>query len=321
LRIGVKRFRYTVESLLPVRYEVWGEDLKRIQDLLGDVHDLDVLLAAIGDGGAEPEEVLTGWRERIAVERHQRIETYRQLTLGKTSLWTVWRQGLPHREHLEAAALARLRVTAKALGGLAPRPAQVGRMAMRLYESIVRAKGAAAFQAKDTRKLMRTAAQLHGIGAGLDRKSPERAARKFLRKMGVSPGWSESEWTILANVVRYHRGALPNPEHKGFVKLTPDDQKIVCALAGVLRLARALRKCGVQSAVGLRAEKLADALVIHVPGLQDSEQTAARLGAGKYLLETVMERPLIVRSAPAVSKVLELPRPQETPSETEAASA
>src|SRR5208283_6072697 len=47
LRIGVKRFRYTVESLLPQKYERWGENLKRVQDLLGDVHDLDVLADTI----------------------------------------------------------------------------------------------------------------------------------------------------------------------------------------------------------------------------------------------------------------------------------
>jgi CHAD domain-containing protein len=36
LRIGVKRFRYTVESLLPELHECWGENLKRVQDLLGE---------------------------------------------------------------------------------------------------------------------------------------------------------------------------------------------------------------------------------------------------------------------------------------------
>src|SRR5439155_14536237 len=34
LRIGIKRFRYTVESLLPERYAVWSGDLKRLQDTL-----------------------------------------------------------------------------------------------------------------------------------------------------------------------------------------------------------------------------------------------------------------------------------------------
>ena len=42
-RIGIKRFRYVVENFLPQRHEVWASDLKRMQDLLGDLHDMDVL--------------------------------------------------------------------------------------------------------------------------------------------------------------------------------------------------------------------------------------------------------------------------------------
>ncbi len=43
LRIGLKRFRYTVESLLPEHYAAWSDNLKRLQDVLGEIHDLDVL--------------------------------------------------------------------------------------------------------------------------------------------------------------------------------------------------------------------------------------------------------------------------------------
>src|SRR5260221_4349584 len=61
LRIGMKRFRYTVESLLPELYESWGEDLKRVQDLLGEVPDLDVLAETILRGaGGVPEEGAAG---------------------------------------------------------------------------------------------------------------------------------------------------------------------------------------------------------------------------------------------------------------------
>src|SRR6202165_6003311 len=40
LRIGLKRFRYTVEGLLPEQHAAWSDNLKRVQDLLGAVHDL-----------------------------------------------------------------------------------------------------------------------------------------------------------------------------------------------------------------------------------------------------------------------------------------
>src|SRR6202171_5232313 len=47
LRIGLKKFRYTVESLLPQEYQAWSPNLKQLQDILGEVHDLDVLRVII----------------------------------------------------------------------------------------------------------------------------------------------------------------------------------------------------------------------------------------------------------------------------------
>lgn len=320
LRIGVKRFRYAVESLLPARYQEWGENLKRLQDLLGEVHDLDVLVATIAKSAPDLEQARAAWTERVAIERHERIESYRRLAVGEGGVWQEWKRSFPEGSRLEAASLARLRVTSRALEGNSRRATAVSRLAVRLFDALGRVHAAPVFANNDLRKIMQGAARLHGIGAGLDARSPQKAARKYLRAMTFPPGWTETEWEILASVVRYHRGALPQLKHKGFARLTSDEQKIISTLAGVLRMARVLRKCGVESAVGMRVEKSVDALLLRVPGLTESQENAAQLAAGKYLLENSLERPVIVKAAPALPKVLQLPRKEEVPQERAAAS-
>lgn len=322
LRIGVKRFRYTVENLLPARYEVWGDDLKRIQDLLGEVHDLDVLAGTLGDtaGTQESEALRSAWVERIASERHHRIETYRQLTLGKAGLWQTWHQGLPQGTRLESTAMARLRATAKALDGNARRTAQIYQLVLKLYDGLKHVEASPVFAFKTSRKLMRAAARVHVIGVALHRKSPQKAARNYLRDMAMPLSWNAKEWDALIHIVRYHRGALPNPKHKSFAKLTDDQQKTVSVLAGVLRLARSLRKCGVTTAEGLCVEESVDAWLVQLPGLEGSEEAAARLAAGKYLLESSLGKPLILKAVPPAPKLVELPRREEPLADTAAAS-
>ena len=72
----------------------------------------------------------------------------------------------------------------------------------------------------------------------------------------------------------------------------------------------ALRKCGVESGAGLRAEKSEETIVLHVRGLVDDVETAARLGAGKHLLEEYLGIPLILKPAIKHGKVVPLPTPQ-----------
>src|ERR1022692_4602400 len=47
LRIGIKRFRYTVENFLLERHQRCSRDLRDLQDALGEVHDFDVLWALV----------------------------------------------------------------------------------------------------------------------------------------------------------------------------------------------------------------------------------------------------------------------------------
>ena len=309
LRIGLKRFRYTVESLLPEQYAVWGNNLKRIQDLLGEVHDLDVLSELVRKSEfVETEDSLSVWAEIIGRERQECIRTYRQLTLGKTSLWNLWRAGLPTNGRIEAAAEARLRATARAADPHSGRTSQVSRIAVALYEALKRADAGRAFREPSLRRILLTAARLHAAGANAG-KSVQKAARKFVRGLPLPPGWSNEEWELLATVVRYHRGAEPSKKKGIFSKLSVEQQNCVRALTGVLRLALALRKSGVESGAGLRAEKSAETIVLRVRGLTDDVETAARLAAGKHLLEEYLGMPLILKPVVKQGKIVALPAP------------
>jgi CHAD domain-containing protein len=308
LRIGLKRFRYTTENLLPEHSAAWEENLKRLQDLLGDIHDLDVLAELVKTtASAEQAESREGWEKLLENERHERLQTYRQLTLGKTSLWQEWRHGLPQGKRLERASLARLRATARAMDPRARRTKQVAEIARRLFESIARAKTNPAFAEPGMRKLFLAAARLHGVAAPKEGGSSRKAARKFLKKMALPAGWTAEEWEVLTEAIRYHRGAEPRSKDKAFAKLSTEQQERVRGLAGVLRLARALRKCGVENCVGLRLEKSAEALIVKVPNLRDTEDAAVRLAAGKHLLETQLDRPLIVKGVAQRAILLTLP--------------
>ena len=313
LRIGIKRFRYTVENLLPNHYVLWSKNLKRLQDLLGDVHDLDVLaeflkiVVAKNTSNDEPaQHKLTDahhvWQEIIHRERTERVETYRQLTLGKTSLWNDWRHGLPQGKRLALASMARLRATARATDSRPHRTAKISRFAITLFDALRRAHAAPAFGEQNMRRVMRAAARLHRVGgvrhANPARKSTRKAARRFLRELPMPPSWTYEEWDLLGWAVRFHRGPEPRPDRGTFATLSDEQQKNIQAIAGVLRLARAFRKCGLDTCDGLRAEKTPEAVVLHVPGLTDSVENAARLAAAKHLLDTYIGKPLLLKRAP-----------------------
>jgi CHAD domain-containing protein len=290
LRIGLKRLRYTVESLLPEQYAHWSENLKRLQDLLGEVHDLDVLTAALKQlVPRETIEIQNRWQETIHRERSQRIDAYRQRTLGKTSLWNDWRHGLPQGKRLALAAMARLRATARATDTRPRRTAQVSRISIALFDALRRAHAAPAFGEHAMRRVLRAAARLQGAFSGDHGKSPHKAARGFLRELPLPPSWTLEEWD---------RGPEPVGDRGAFAKLAEDQQKNIQALAGILRLARALRKSGIETCEGLRAEKSADAIIVEVPGLVDSAETAAHLAAAKHLLDTYIAKPVILKPVP-----------------------
>ncbi len=94
LRIGLKLFRYVVENFLPQRYEVWSEDLKRMQDSLGEVHDLDVLRGEIRrNADKRNPAAIIEWIEKIDRDRKAALQGLLAKTGGPESPWLTWRAG------------------------------------------------------------------------------------------------------------------------------------------------------------------------------------------------------------------------------------
>ena len=321
LRIGLKKFRYTVESLLPQQYESWSANLKQLQDILGEVHDLDVLREIIkqnvtGEAAAlQPE-----WERTIERQRSARLGDYRELAVGKSSVWQEWQKALPKGKRLQMAAIARLRATARATDAHPRRAAQISRLSVALFDAMGRAHTAPVFDDPDMRRVLRGAARLSGLSVKERDTSAYKAARQFLLERPVPPSWTHEEWELLAWTVRYHRGAEPKSKNNAFARLGEQQQVNVRALAGTLRLARGLRKCGVESCTGLRVEKTAAAVLLHVPELVDTAETAARLAAAKHLLDGYLDKPLIPKTAPLRQKVVELPAPPKEQVQFAAAS-
>ncbi|MGH9744812.1 MAG: CHAD domain-containing protein [Candidatus Acidiferrales bacterium] len=95
VRIAVKQFRYIVENFLPQHYESWASDLREMQDLLGEVHDLDVLRSDIRRRFRDLDfQAVADLLVRIEGPRKARLDKFLAKTDGKESLWLDWRTGL-----------------------------------------------------------------------------------------------------------------------------------------------------------------------------------------------------------------------------------
>ena len=326
LRIGIKRFRYIVENFLPAEHEAWSNDLKHMQDLLGEVHDLDVLWTMAQSQNVFPDDASrTMWHARITQERSKRIDEYRQKTVGKDSLWGVWRGGLPQGKQIEEIATRRMKLWAKALDPDFPHSERVARLSLQLYDGLlaaglIREAPAGNGRVPSLRSSLYLAALLHDVGKSEGEKGHHKRSEELIQKHGTPLGWNEGDMRRAGLVARFHEGVLPLRGHKALHDLLPEEQKAVIRLSAILRLANALDFTHDGHIHRLKVENVAapdrrtngfrrkpvplgknEALVIGAEGYADGTSTARAVAAERYLLETVIRRPVIVRGLKPVA--------------------
>ncbi len=301
LRIGIKRFRYTVENFLPQRHAQWAKDLRTLQDTLGEVHDLDVLRAMIRAHADISADERLHWQNRVSEERERRLHLYRLKMLGKHSLWQLWRSGLPVGHVLEEAAMEKLRSWASFLDPDLAHTARVQQIALQLYDGLSQCKVIPA--RAEHRRLLEAAAILHEVGRSesVEGNSGTRPKRGYRMVSRLHPplGWSEEEMHCVAVLVRYHSGGLPLTSNSSFVGLAPKRRAELMPLIGILRLANAFDREHDGSISSVSVEQQNGFLVVYGKGLRRISRAAEQLARSRYLLEATSHLPILVRPMPA----------------------
>ena len=320
LRIGIKRFRYIVENFLPAEHRAWSGDLKEMQDLLGEVHDLDVLWSTANSCHVFPDEhSRQRWRERILSQRSKCIDRYRAKMVGENSLWEVWRAALPQGRQIQELASRRMKFWANHLDPDFAHSERVASLALQLYDGLLATAWQPAVDALSARSSLLAAALLHEVGRFKGEKNHHKKSLKLLKAHGNPLGWKPADFHRAAIVARFHRGALPTRRHRLLRDLLPDEQKATIQLAAILRLSNALdaahdghiRRIQIENvpvnddrnrrkhAAGflLKPPTLNrnEPLIIAAEGYAPLGRSAQTIAAERYLLETVLHRPVIVK--------------------------
>jgi CHAD domain-containing protein len=294
LRIGLKKFRYTVENFLPQRHERWGKDLRALQDLLGEVHDLDVLWTMLRGRSDFGYEQRLDWQKKIKEERQQRLAKYCHRMAGPHTLWRVWRAQLPKDDRLEDAALARLRTWASFLDPDVKHSQLVTRLALQLYDGLVRDRIVHADQ--NTRRILEAAGFLHDVGRARAKREHHKDSCRLIRNIAPPLGWTPQDLRAVAAVARYHCGALPRSGHKCLARIPRSRRSAIVFLAGILRLANAFDMSHERKVRRLHVGRHNGALIIRGEGYDEAGPMAERLAAARYLLEVNCHMPILVRS-------------------------
>ena len=302
LRIGIKRFRYIVENFLPVEHKAWSNDLKELQDLLGEVHDLDVLWSTAVECQVFPDaDSRQRWHERILSERDKRLNGYRSKMVGENSLWNLWRAALPQGKQIHALATRRMKLWANGLDPDFAHSERVASLALQLYDGLLAWGWQPSVDASSARSSLLAAALLHDVGKSEGQKGHHKATFDLIRAHGNPLGWKPVDLQRAAIVARFHRGALPTRRHKTLRDLLPDEQKAAIQLAAVLRLANALDAAhdGHIRRIQIENDHIStngdEALMIAAEGYSALGKSAQTIAAERHLLETLLRRPVIIR--------------------------
>lgn len=164
---------------------------------------------------------------------------------------------------------------------------QVARLALELFDGTRDRHGLG----DDSREVLEAAALLCNVGLFVSHSGHHKHSYYVIRNSEHLAGFTDREIELIAQVARYHRKSPPRSRHVEFAALTPDDQRRVSVLAGLVRVA-----VGLDRNHGGRVDKVycrddGDALMIEVVprGREDIAMELYAATQRKGLLEAALD--------------------------------
>jgi len=160
---------------------------------------------------------------------------------------------------------------------------------------------------RQAREYLEAAALLANVGLVVSHSKHHLHAYYMVRNSELA-GLTDGEIEVIAQIARYHRKSAPKLSHAAFAALSRDDQALVRALAGVLRVAIGLDRRHEQRVTGVRVRRGGgddDDDVLRIvalpagpsPGAEELSLELFAADERKGLLEQVLGRPVALEAA------------------------
>jgi exopolyphosphatase/guanosine-5'-triphosphate,3'-diphosphate pyrophosphatase len=144
------------------------------------------------------------------------------------------------------------------------------------------------------RELLEYGALLHDVGYHINHSEHHIHSQYLIENADVR-GFQPEEVAIMANIARYHRNEHPRKKDPAYRRLTSDQQRRVCELASILRIAEGLDRSHFQNVLALRMllDEEQFAITIETQGDPQLEQWGGMKDRG--LFEETFGRTVLVR--------------------------
>jgi CHAD domain-containing protein len=320
MRIAAKKLRYTMEIYGALYRNGLKKPLahvKRIQEILGEIHDCDVwidhvtqillhertLLRSSRRADRPDTKTLASLRIFLQKREAERMQRYHRFvlfwkSLSRTGLWPDLiktmdtgrrKQVLPILPYSDEETMAAINTLADLVPEVAPHSRHVTMLAFMLFDSLQSLHGLA----PRDRFLLESAGLLHDIGwyGGKARHSNRGALMVFTDQ---TLRFDIQEKGIISTVIASHRGRVDPVSLPYYSLLSSENQKRALKLAALLRLADGLDFLHTGSVREVHCTRVADKVFIEINGIGDlaAEKEHARI-KGDFFTRVFHSRPVI----------------------------